>query len=187
MGMDSYLYLADRKSFEKEMKHIKEQEGKIASYYSFVNKMIEKYPGLKGHFHEMENIQKSLSKEEMDEFERLFNLCIDKEDGSSWENRVELNYWRKPYPLHKYIVKHFLKDGTDDNCVNIPLDKDGVLKMIDSMKKCSMRFSDCKKGSDDFYNDEYYGEDNLQSDIIFFKGLLDKFNDDVVIYYYSWY
>lgn len=187
MGMASYVYLSDKNSFEKEMLHNKEQEKKIAFYYSFVDKMIEKYPSLKGHFHEMENIQKTLSKEEMDEFERLFRFCIDEDELPCCENRVEMNYWQNPYPLHKYIIKHFLKDGTDDNCVNIPLDKDGVVKMIDSMKKCSMRFPNCKKGSDDFYNDEYYDQANLQSDIVFFNGLLDKFNDDVVIYYYSWY
>ena len=44
----------------------------------------------------------------------------------------ELCYWRKNWPLHEFIVNNFLEPGAEDNCVDIPLDRDAVMKIIDA-------------------------------------------------------
>lgn len=185
--MDSYIFLKDKKTFEKDCLKQKEYDEKVKEYHSFIDEMIEKYPQLKGKFSNIQFVRNTITKEEdekwLDLCKKTYNAFDDKGDDDS----TELNYWSNAYPLHHYIAKHFLEDKTNDNCRAIILSKDGIEKMIESMKNCLGRFSECKRNIDAFYNHEYYDEKNLEQDIKFFTRLLSMFNNNIVIFYYSWY
>lgn len=187
MGMDSYIFLKDKKAFERDSLTQKEYDKRVGEYHSFFNELIEKYPQLKGKLSDIEFIKDTITKEEDEKWLDLCKKTYDAFDDKSDDDSTELNYWANAYPLHHYIANHFLKDKTNDNCRAIPLSRDGIEKMVETMQKCFARFSECKRNIDDFYEHEYYDKKNLERDIKFFTNLLTMFKDDVVIFYYSWY
>ena len=186
--MDSYIYRTTKKEheayikwqedYDKNQVALKEYEEELKSKYG--NDIFEK---------KVDEIVKIITVDELNTIRSLIEEThkeYDTECEDENYNSIELYYWRKPYGLHRFIVRNFNKNK-GDNCVRIVLTKENIQTIIDEMIRCDNNFSD---RSDEciFGTDDYWDRDDLKGAIKLFKNILkNEFSDDSIIYYYSWY
>ena len=73
----------------------------------------------------------------------------------------EIGYWRKEWPLHKFIVKNF-GDKDNDNCTEIYLDEAALTKIVETYK-------------------------NYEDYVDPFRNALNIVRGGGVVYYWAWY
>jgi hypothetical protein len=203
MGMDAWVFSRTKENYQKWLElRRKLEELRKEKNWKIEKKVLEyqtKYPDFKDenvtaeyvkeHFSDADRkeikgfIEKVLESDEIQNTEMELNEC--------YEGEHELNYWRKNYPVHNYIIQHFLEDGKEDNCEPIPLTKDGVREMVAVFKR---ELAKWKKDGDErkvewFKPSEcdYVSLDALMETIHFFENLVNDFSEDTVFYYYTWY
>lgn len=173
MGMDSYLYRTTKSEaadFDEKIKLYDEAE---KEFFDFEDSINEKYPALQALYESNELTREKFieiaSPEDVKRFDELNNKVSSLEPDNP---DSELYYWRKPWPLHAFIVQNFNKDK-DDNCVRIYLTKENVDKIIEALKDGTISTG------------EYFDSTDISNTINVFENI--EWDDDTVIFYFSWY
>lgn len=202
MGMDAWVFSRPKENYTKwrELREKLEELRKAANEKIVAEylKYRDKYPDLPTDV-DAEYLKTHFSKEDLKEFREFAKECLENKEIGNTETELygfgddknELKYWRKNYPVHSYIVKHFLEDGKDDNCEPILLTKEGVKEMVSVFKE---ELSEWEKNGDgrevEWFTPpecDYVSLNDLKETICFFENLIGDFSEDTVFYYYTWY
>lgn len=190
MGMDSYLYKTSKSEYSKYKEYKKNYEENHIKYEN-------EYKEYKKYLEETFNInwENLKCKEDFvaiigeDNYKKWLEL-FHKLDGYSYDYKdftpEELYYWRKPWGMHSYIRDNFLADGEDDNCNRIPLSLDNLNQMVKEMERCLNNYG-VRSPNNPFGEDNYWDDEDLKYAIEVFKDVIKSYDEDTVIYYYSWY
>ena len=205
MGLDAWVFSRTKENYQKWrslleklvvlQKDVDGKIGKSALEYQ------SKYPDFKDENITVNFVNKHFSGKDKDKEEIKGFIKETLDGGELFETRMdlndldkdeyELNYWRKNYPVHNYIVKHFLGDGKSDNCEPTVLTKDGVKEMVAVFKK---ELAAWKKDGDarqvEWFKPsecDYVSLDALAETVYFFECLVGDFSDNTVFYYCAWY
>jgi len=203
MGMDAWVFSRTKEDYRKWI----ELQQRLEELRNESNEKIEKkcleyqskYPDFKDGNVTAEYVKEHFSDADREEIKGFFKNALESGEIQNAEMELdecndcgcELNYWRKNYPLHNYIVKNFLRDGEDDNCNPIVLTKDGVKEMVAVFKEELAAWEkDGDKREVEWFKPtscDYVSLNTLKGTILFFENLINDFSDDTVFYYYTWY
>lgn len=176
MGLDSYIYRSTNANIERYEAASKEYGKHVEECEKFLDELKAKYPAIAecedANAYNFGNDRKTrdlffetLTEHEFYKMESLVHKCavLPSTPGE------ELQYWRKNWVLHDFIVDNFCKTDPDNpkwtggNCERIYLTPDDINKIIKYFEK----------------------KDDTIVDL--FRQILDEWEDDTVIYYWGWF